>query len=69
MLSMVSTSKLDRHLGAVGPGDPVEHDALGATDVFAGVTHGNAASAAVLMRVGFEGVAPFPEYDRYQMRW
>ena len=66
---MGSTSKLDRHLGAVGLRDPVEHNVLGATDVFAGVTHGNAVSVAVLLRVGFEGVASFPEYDRYRMRW
>ena len=64
---MGSTSKLDRHLGAVGLRDPVKHNVLGATDVFAGGTHGNA--VAVLLRGGFEGVASFPEYDRYQMRW
>lgn len=45
------------------------HTALGATDVFAGVTHGNSASVAVLQRVGFVRVASFPKYDRYQRSW
>jgi ribosomal-protein-serine acetyltransferase len=40
---------------------------LGATDVYAGVTHGNAASVAVLRRVGFARVASFPKYDRYHL--
>ncbi len=33
---------------------------LQATDIFAGVTHGNTASVAVLQRVGFVCVASFP---------
>lgn len=39
--------------------------ALGATDVFAGVTHGNRSSVAVLGRAGFSRVAVFDDYDRY----
>jgi ribosomal-protein-serine acetyltransferase len=38
---------------------------LGATDLFAGVTHGNARSVAVLERLSFERVATFDTYDRY----
>ena len=45
------------------------HTVLGATHVFAGVTHGNSASVAVLLRVGFQRVASFADYDRYQMTW
>jgi RimJ/RimL family protein N-acetyltransferase len=43
-------------------------DDLAATDVFAGVTHGNAASVAVLARLGFEQVESFEAYDRYRLR-
>jgi RimJ/RimL family protein N-acetyltransferase len=42
-------------------------DALGATDMFAGVTHGNEESVAVLQRLGFARVASFERYDRYQL--
>jgi ribosomal-protein-serine acetyltransferase len=38
---------------------------LGATDVYAGVTHGNAKSVAVLMRLGFVAVARFETYTRF----
>jgi RimJ/RimL family protein N-acetyltransferase len=38
---------------------------LRATDVFAGVTHGNAASVAVLRRLGLGPVADFDTYTRY----
>lgn len=38
---------------------------LGATDVYAGVTHGNAKSAAVLERIGFTEVIEFDTYTRY----
>jgi RimJ/RimL family protein N-acetyltransferase len=38
-----------------------------ATDLFAGVTHGNLTSVAVLRRVGFERVATFATYDRYHL--
>jgi RimJ/RimL family protein N-acetyltransferase len=41
-------------------------DALSATDIFAGVTHGNDESVAVLRRLGFARVASFERYDRYQ---
>lgn len=40
---------------------------LGATDVFAGVTHGNAKSVALLKRLGFEQVAEFDGYDRFHL--
>jgi len=40
---------------------------LHATDVYAGVTHRNGASVAVLERVGFSRVASFEEYDRFHL--
>lgn len=39
-----------------------------ATDVFAGVTHGNDASVAVLRRAGFVQVASFDNHARYHLR-
>lgn len=42
--------------------------ALGATEVFAGVTHGNTASVALLGRLGFEPVARFETYTRFRLR-
>ncbi|CAL9558028.1 GNAT family N-acetyltransferase [Streptomyces sp. enrichment culture] len=41
---------------------------LGATDVFAGVTHGNDRSTALLTRLGFEPVAVFGQYTRFRLR-
>lgn len=41
---------------------------LGATDIFAGVTHGNTRSVSLLERLGFENVAEFEHYDRFQLR-
>jgi len=38
---------------------------LGATDVFAGVTHGNVPSEALLGRLGFAVVADFGNYRRF----
>jgi RimJ/RimL family protein N-acetyltransferase len=38
---------------------------LGATDIYAGVTHGNTKSAAVLERIGFTAVIEFDTYTRY----
>ncbi|MEU9581125.1 GNAT family N-acetyltransferase [Streptomyces chilikensis] len=38
---------------------------LGATDVFAGVTHGNDRSSAVLTRLGFRAAEIFDTYTRY----
>ncbi|MFD8013604.1 GNAT family N-acetyltransferase [Streptomyces sp. NPDC058955] len=38
---------------------------LGATDVFAGVTHGNCKSSTVLTRLGFEVAEVFETYTRY----
>jgi RimJ/RimL family protein N-acetyltransferase len=40
-------------------------DVLSATDVYAGVTHGNEKSIAVLTRNGFSLSAEFEAYDRY----
>jgi RimJ/RimL family protein N-acetyltransferase/predicted N-acetyltransferase YhbS len=40
---------------------------LGATDVLAGVTHGNARSVALLRRLGFARVAEFDSYDRFHL--
>ncbi|WP_433696691.1 GNAT family N-acetyltransferase [Nocardiopsis sp. CA-288880] len=40
---------------------------LGATDMFAGVTHGNDPSAAVLRRLGFAPVEEFPTYTRFHL--
>ncbi|MFJ8588956.1 GNAT family N-acetyltransferase [Streptomyces sp. NPDC093595] len=41
---------------------------LGATDLFAGVTHGNDRSVALLSRLGFEPVADFEDYTRFRLR-
>jgi RimJ/RimL family protein N-acetyltransferase len=40
---------------------------LSATDVFAGVTHGNVKSVAVLERLGFQAVTEFETYTRYHL--
>jgi RimJ/RimL family protein N-acetyltransferase len=40
---------------------------LSATDVFAGVTHGNDKSVAVLQRAGFELSADFEHYSPYRL--
>lgn len=40
---------------------------LGATDIFAGVTHGNDKSVALLRRLGFEPVADFADYTRFRL--
>lgn len=39
---------------------------LGATDVYAGVAHGNTKSAALLERVGFTAVVEFDTFTRYR---
>ncbi|WP_018353628.1 GNAT family N-acetyltransferase [Longispora albida] len=39
---------------------------LAATEIYAGVTHGNDKSVAVLDRLGFEQVAEFEDYTRYR---
>ncbi|MFE1349734.1 GNAT family N-acetyltransferase [Streptomyces sp. NPDC058757] len=41
--------------------------ALGATDVFAGVTHGNDKSGAVLTRLGFKVAEVFETYTRHHL--
>lgn len=41
--------------------------ALGATDIFAGVGHGNDDSARVLQRLGFQPIAEFASYRRYHL--
>jgi ribosomal-protein-serine acetyltransferase len=38
---------------------------VGATDVYAGVTHGNGKSGAVLTRLGFKVAEVFETYTRY----
>ncbi|WP_211319272.1 GNAT family N-acetyltransferase [Quadrisphaera granulorum] len=43
-------------------------DDLHASDVYAGVTHNNHASAAVLHRTGFDRVADMGSYSRYHRR-
>lgn len=40
---------------------------LHATDIFAGITHGNDRSVAVLNRLGFRRSAGFDTYDRYHL--
>lgn len=40
-------------------------ESLEATDVFAGVSHGNDSSAAVLQRAGFKPVRRFDDYTRF----
>lgn len=42
-------------------------DQYGATDVFAGVTHGNDRSADLLTRLGFCDVARFDNYPRFHV--
>lgn len=39
----------------------------GATDIFAGVTHGNHRSVALLQRLGFQPVADFDTYTRFHL--
>jgi len=40
---------------------------LGATDVFAGVTHGNTPSEALLRRLGFRVVTDLGQYSRFHL--
>jgi len=40
---------------------------LGATDVFAGVRHGNVRSVAVLRRAGFVESVHFDHYTRFRL--
>jgi RimJ/RimL family protein N-acetyltransferase len=42
-------------------------DNLRATELFAGVTHGNARSVALLARLGFKPVANFETYTRFHL--
>ena len=42
-------------------------DDLGASDIFAGVTHGNHKSAAALERAGFRKVETFERYARFHL--
>lgn len=39
----------------------------GATDIFAGVTHGNQPSVALLQRLGFRSIADFDTYTRFHL--
>lgn len=43
-------------------------ESLGATDVFAGVTHSNTKSVALLQRLGFQVAGDFDVYTRYHRR-
>jgi ribosomal-protein-serine acetyltransferase len=43
------------------------HRVLGATDIYAGVTHGDARSAALLHRLGFQRIADFDAYSRFHL--
>lgn len=49
--------------------ETTEHaaQALGATDIFAGATHANDRSAALLERLGFEPVAEFENHTRFRL--
>lgn len=42
-------------------------DVLGATDVYAGITHGNTASVAVVRRLGFVQDTVFGTYSRFHL--
>ena len=44
-----------------------EARALGAVDLYAGVTHGNAPSIAVLRKLGFEIAADLDTYTRFRI--
>lgn len=65
---LLSADACGRGLATLSLSALVKHtrSMLEATDVFAGVTHGNTASVAVLKRVGFARVASLAQYDRYQ---
>ncbi|HEX6686527.1 MAG TPA: GNAT family N-acetyltransferase [Candidatus Limnocylindrales bacterium] len=43
-------------------------DRRGATDIFAGLTHGNQRSVALLQRLGFQPIAEFDTYTRFHLR-
>ena len=59
-----------RGLATVAVAAVLDHarDRLGAEEVLAGVSHGNPASVAVLVRNGFTRVADFDTYDRFARR-
>ena len=40
---------------------------LGATEIYAGVTHGNERSTALLQRLGFAPIASFERYARFRL--
>jgi len=42
-------------------------DVLGATDIYAGITHGNERSMAIARRLGFTQVADFDTYTRFHL--
>lgn len=57
-----------RGLGTAAVAALLQHArGLGATDVFAGVTHGNTPSEALLRRLGFVVVADFENYSRFHL--
>lgn len=65
----VSSSHTGRGYATAAVGAIVSHarDTLGGSDIFAGVSLGNAASARVLRRNGFSSVAVFETYERFHL--
>lgn len=57
-----------RGAGTAAVAEAVEHARPMATDLYAGVTHGNTASVRVLRRAGFAAIEEFEEYTRYHLR-
>ena len=47
--------------------EALARDELGASDIYAGVTHGNARSEALLEGLGFARVAEFERYARFHL--
>ncbi|WP_088282374.1 GNAT family N-acetyltransferase [Kineosporia sp. A_224] len=66
----VRASSQGRGLASAAVGALLEHaqTRCGATDVFAGVTHGNDRSVALLRRLGFVEAATFERYTRFRRR-
>lgn len=66
----ISASNQGRGLASAAVGALLDHaqTRCGATDVFAGVTHGNERSVALLRRLGFVEAAAFERYTRFRRR-
>lgn len=67
---LVAESACGRGIATLAVASVLEHATINlrATDVFAGVTHGNISSAAVLERNAFRLTTSFETYDRYHRR-